>query len=267
MRKHTNLFLTSKTLPGGRSVATILTMEGEQENMLGLPLLSSLLETLHHLSTDASSQCVILTSAHPIFSSGPDVTILSDPTQPLFRQWYRLLASVHDALLTFPKPIAAAINGHCPSLGCALVLPCDERVMSAGPKEKPHMIGFNDGQLGMQVPPWLVANFCAVTGQVMHKVEKLLATSQMLSAEEAFRYGVVDTIVTHESGGVEGVVEAAIERLLPHLAVPSSSWLMTKAMLRGETTMAMRHEGYAKIVEVAWANSLGLRDVNERISA
>ena len=109
----------------------VLTMQGQQQNVINSELLAALHKELSTLLSDGNIRGIVITSHWSgKFSSGPDIRVLMRPRSPEFRRLYDMFFLTYTKILLSPKPIIAAINGDCPSFACALAMACDERVMS-----------------------------------------------------------------------------------------------------------------------------------------
>eukprot|EP00759_Apiculatamorpha_spiralis_P045624 PhF_6_TR42393/c0_g1_i2/m.63951/K13238/DCI; 3,2-trans-enoyl-CoA isomerase, mitochondrial len=220
--------VTSRIIPQCGTVA-IITMNGNQQNVLDYDFLEALKAQFLAIESDKEIRGAILTSAHNVFSVGPDLRVLTnlEKNRYGYLKWYKSLVEVYRIMLSFKKPLVAAINGHCPSFACALVLACDERVMTPHSKASPnqkHKIGFIDTSIGLALPTWVLSHANAVMGP---NAETVIRHGDMLMAEDALRVGLVDEVVSDEL-----LLTAAMEAVRRHMVVPSISWLTTKMMMR-----------------------------------
>ena len=104
----------------------------EKKNALSIALRDAVSDALETLQEDPSLKCVVLTGAGTAFSAGFDLSEF----QAAFadRDFHaRLWASsdrYHRALLCFPLPIVAAVNGPALGGGMDTAVLCDIRVMA-----------------------------------------------------------------------------------------------------------------------------------------
>jgi enoyl-CoA hydratase/carnithine racemase len=84
-------------------------------------------EVWYHLSLDRSVRAVVLTGAGRAFSSGGDIIgfIEDYESQMRRRESMRGAQRLLDAMLEFPKPVIAAVNGPAIGLGCTVATSCD----------------------------------------------------------------------------------------------------------------------------------------------
>jgi enoyl-CoA hydratase len=104
----------------------------EKRNALSVALRDEITATLATLAADESVKSTVITGAGAVFSAGFDLsefdTAAADP------EFNRLLWEssdrYHHALLTFPLPLIAAVNGPALAGGFDLAICCDVRVAS-----------------------------------------------------------------------------------------------------------------------------------------
>ncbi len=138
--------------------------------------------------TDDTVRCVLLTGAgEKAFVAGADITELADVdvrsgTELSARGLY-LMKSIQN----FPKPVIAAINGFALGGGCELAMACDIRLASEKAKMgQPEVnLGIIPGYGGTQRMPRLVGK---------GKALQLILTGEIISAQEAYRIGLVDEL-------------------------------------------------------------------------
>ena len=129
--------------------------------------------------------------------------------------------------------MVAALTGHAPAGGCVLSLCCDYRVMARSPNPvKPFMIGMNETQVGLAVPEGAQQLMRRVIGP--YRAERLLVSGSMVTADEALRLGLVDTVVE-----VDQVVPHALEWLGSLLALPRTPMLLTRSLARADLVRAL----------------------------
>lgn len=99
-------------------------------------------------------------------------------------------------LLTYPKPVIAAINGAAIGVGVTMVLPCDLRIAAAGAK-----IGLTFAKLG--ILPGLGSTHLLPRLVGRARALDLVLTARVILAEEAAEMGLVNRVVPGESLGAE----------------------------------------------------------------
>jgi enoyl-CoA hydratase len=131
---------------------------------------------------------VIITGAgEKTFIAGADIAEFDNRTG-LDQFTVSRCGTVLSAVAAFRKPVIAAINGFCLGGGCELALACDIRIAAATARfGQPEVnLALIPGGGGTQRLARLVG-----VGQAF----KLIYSGEMISAEEAFRMGLVEEVV------------------------------------------------------------------------
>ncbi len=206
-------------------------------NALDPALCRALITTLDAAVADGVD-AVVLSGAPGIFSAGLDVPhlmALGQDRQALHAGWGAFFGAAR-SLAALRIPVVAALTGHAPAGGCVLSLCCDYRVMARSPNPaKPFMIGMNETQVGLAVPEGAQQLMRRVIGP--YRAERLLVSGSMVTADEALRLGLVDTVVE-----VDQVVPHALEWLGSLLALPRTPMLLTRSLARADLVRALQPE-------------------------
>ena len=203
-------------------------------NALDPALCRALITTLDAAVADGVD-AVVLSGAPGIFSAGLDVPhlmALGQDRQALHAGWGAFFGAAR-SLAALRIPVVAALTGHAPAGGCVLSLCCDYRVMARSPNPvKPFMSGMNETQVGLAVPEGAQQLMRRVIGP--YRAERLLVSGSMVTADEALRLGLVDTVVE-----VDQVVPHALEWLSTLLALPRAPMLLTRSLARADLVRAL----------------------------
>lgn len=178
-------------------VATLTLNRPEKLNALSEPMIRDATAALERWSVDPDVGCIVVTGAGRGFCAGGDVSAMSagDRTDWPFerrvdrqRISHRLPWLVHD----IPKVTVAAVNGAVAGAGLGLALSCDLRITSSAARFTTAFakVGFG-GDFGVT---WQLAR---LVGEA--RAKELLFLSDILSAEEALRAGLVNRVVPPES--------------------------------------------------------------------
>ena len=138
---------------------------------------------------DAAVRGVILTGAgNKAFIAGADISELARVTAFEAEQSSRFGQEVLDLIEDLGKPVIAAVNGFALGGGCETAMACTMRIAVKNAKfGQPEVkLGLIPGGGGTQRLPRLVGK-----GRALH----LILSGEMISAQEAYRIGLVNEIV------------------------------------------------------------------------
>ena len=183
-------FIRTEKLETGR--VWILTIDHPPANILNFAILDELEILLDQFQKDAKAKVTILTGAgERAFSAGADLNGIigiksPDDGEKIIRSVQKLFNKIENS----DKPIIAAINNLCLGGGNELALACHIRIASERAKfGQPEInLGIIPGWGGTQRLPRLIG---------MPRARKLILTGDIISAKEAFDFGLVDEVVAH----------------------------------------------------------------------
>ena len=112
------------------SVATVVIDRANRCNALSRELVEQLTETLGDLHQEKKIKAVVLAAAGSTFCSGVDLQEWHETldSQDAMQQWHQDmegLKDLYEAMLIYPKPLIAAVDGAALGAGLGLVLACD----------------------------------------------------------------------------------------------------------------------------------------------
>ncbi len=172
----------------------ILTLNRPQvRNTLSEAMLAALGEELSNLAADTRIRAVVLAAKGPAFSGGHDLKELTarradpDRGRAYFKHIMLVCSTMMQQIVRLPQPVIAAVQGTATAAGCQLVASCDLAVASASAKFG--VSGINAGLFCSTPMAPLSRNVAR-----KHAMEMLL-TGDLISAEEAFRIGLVNRLV------------------------------------------------------------------------
>lgn len=171
-------------------VAHVLIDRPERRNAMSRGLMQDLILLLEGFAVDDDVWMLVVRGAGDVaFSAGADLKESDDqggPTVPRGSPMGGLYRSVFEALLEFPKPTIAVVNGFALGGGLELALACDLRVAAdharLGVPEAKRGLGAN---FATQMLPRLISSAWAF---------ELLYTGREVGAEEALRMGLVNRV-------------------------------------------------------------------------
>lgn len=211
---------------------TIILRRPAQRNALSRELLEQLRQALDDLYRQKSVRAVVLTGAGSIFSAGTDLHEMQAAmsADDAFQQWSadaQRLCDLLEAMLRFPKPLIAAVNGPALGTGLAIVAACD------------HVVAANEATFGAPEPELGLA--AGVSAPLLAfrlgagQAASLLLGGRTIPAVEAHQRGLVHEIVPFD------LLWAKANEVVSHISRGSATSLaMTKRLLNetvGETLL------------------------------
>lgn len=179
------------------TIGTIVLNRPARRNALSRSMVAELQQALGDLHQERRVRAIVLTGAGTAFCAGLDVHEMhTDGTLPdaeRDRAWgetaedYRELVA---QMIELPKPILASVNGPAVAGGAGLVLACDVVVACAAAR-----FGLPDARHGLVagvVGPLLAFRVGGGTAA------RLMLTSALFPADEAFRLGVYHEIIDED---------------------------------------------------------------------
>ena len=170
-------------------VTTITFNRPKVLNALNAQTLKELRTAIEAAAMDDSTRVLILTGAgEKAFVAGADINELAVQTPVGGRDHARHGQRLFDRIERFGKPVIAAVNGFALGGGCELAMACTLRIASDTARfGQPEInLGLIPGYAGSQRLPRLVGR---------GRAHELLLTGDMISAEEAWRIGLVNKVV------------------------------------------------------------------------
>jgi enoyl-CoA hydratase len=182
----------------------------EALNSFTKPSFDRLVQIVSQCKGDENCRAVIVTGAgSKAFSAGADVnTFLEEIARPLGgREWSRYGQAAFNTVERLGKPSVAALNGVTIGGGLELALACTFRIAS----EKARL-GFSEISLGF-LPGWGgTSRLTKLIGKA--RAAEMVLTGELFSAEEAFKMGVVNRVVSPEE--LIPAAEALLARIIKH---------------------------------------------------
>jgi enoyl-CoA hydratase len=147
---------------------------------------------------------LVITGAGRGFCAGADIRVLDNATLEHFRAFLDELTTTWSFIRTFPKPTIAAINGVVVGAGFELTLVCDFRLASTTAR-----IGSSEVRINQPMTNASTYLLARLIGEA--KAKEIGMTGDILSAEEAIRVGLVNTLV--EPAALNRAVEELVQKL------------------------------------------------------
>src|SRR6516162_5814685 len=174
-------------------IAVLTPNRPQARNTLSEATLAGLRAELAEISGQTRVRDVIIAAKGPVFSAGHDLKELTahradaDGGRAYTREVIASCSTMMMAIIRLPQPVIAAVEGTATAAGCQLVATCDLAVASTAAK--------------FCTPGVKIGLFCstpmvALTRNVARKhAMEMLLTGDMISAEDAWRIGLVNRVV------------------------------------------------------------------------
>jgi methylglutaconyl-CoA hydratase len=197
------------------SVATVTLNAPERRNALSAPLLGQLRAHLDAAEHDPAVRAVVLSHTGPVFSSGMDLTTVTD--LPAAEQPINAFPALLQRIWEFGKPVIARVGGKARAGGIGLIAACD---IAIGTEQAD--FAFTEVRLGL-VPA--VISVPVLPRLLPRAVLELCLTGETFDAARAAEIGLLNRVV--------GDLDAELDRLARLLAgCEPRALAATKAMLR-----------------------------------
>jgi len=170
----------------------VLALNNPPVNQLSEHFVREMADALVQAAADPAIKAAILTGTGKNFIAGADITEIQKVKDrnvilPRVMENHRFINGIENS----PKPVIAAINGHCLGGGLEIAMACHYRMAAQGveigqPEVK---IGLFPGAGGTQRLPRLIGFPDAL---------QMIATGNSISAEEGLKKGVLDEVVQND---------------------------------------------------------------------
>ena len=173
----------------------------EVRNAFNQEMIDEIRDALRLVDKDEEIRVLIITGAGKAFQAGADIAELSIMKPMELLRWNEGMVRINAALEKLRQPVIAAINGIAMGGGLELAISCTLRVMAASAKMAlPEVkLGIIPGTGGTQRLPRLIGKGLAA---------ELLLTGDIITAQDAYRIGLVNKIVP-DGEAVKGAEELA----------------------------------------------------------
>jgi len=248
--------MTSEPLVLRRDAGGIawLTLNRPQaRNALSVALMSELETALEKAAADTAARVVVIAGAGPAFCAGHDLRELrSNPGRQHYEAVFAQCARLMTRIVRLPKPVIARVHGVATAAGCQLVASCDLAVAAENAR--------------FATPGVNIGLFCSTPMVALSRAigrkpaMEMLLTGNMISAEEARQWGLVNRVVPTAQ------LDAAVEALGCEIAAKSPLTLaIGKEAFYRQAELGL-DAAYAYASEVMTTNMLA-RDAGEGIDA
>ncbi|WP_274424723.1 enoyl-CoA hydratase [Chelativorans sp. YIM 93263] len=174
-----------------------LTLKNPPANALSTGMMTALKSALDEARDDKAVRVIILAHEGKVFSAGHDLKEMtahrSDPDRgrAFFAETMELCASLMQTVVRHPKPMIASVGGVATAAGCQLVASCDLAVASDAARF---------ATPGVNIGLFCSTPMVALSRNIPRKqAMEMLLTGEMIGAETALSFGIVNRVVAPEA--------------------------------------------------------------------
>jgi enoyl-CoA hydratase len=207
----------------------IITMDDGKVNALGPAMLGEINQAFDQAEADDSG-AVVIAGNHKVFSGGFDLKVFRSGDAQASLEMLKAGFELSHRLLSFPKPIVAAITGHAIAMGSFLACSVDHRIAAPG-----YNFQANEVLIGMVIPwPGLEVLKLRLTRSAY---QQAVGLAKNFLSDTALAGGWVDELVMSEI-----VLERSIQAAKDFASTLNApAHLASKLRTRQEALDAMRH--------------------------
>jgi enoyl-CoA hydratase len=158
-------------------------------NALSMAMMTELVTVLEQLDADPAVRCIVLTGNDRAFAAGADIREMADASavemllRDQFARW--------DRIRRVKTPLIAAVAGFALGGGCELAMACDMIIAAEGAR-------FGQPEINIGVMPGAGGTQRLTRAVGKAKALEMVLTGRMITAEEALRWGLINSIVPAE---------------------------------------------------------------------
>jgi Delta3-Delta2-enoyl-CoA isomerase len=223
----------------------IIALDRGKSNPMNAEMVKELTTLIQSVDADDNIGGLIITGKESFFSAGLDLIEIYDYNEEQTATFWRDFLNLQAKMVSFKKPMVAAISGHSPAGGCVMALCCDYRVMAQGK----YIIGLNEIPVGIIVPDSIFNLYAFWLGG--RNAYQYLMEGKLLSVDEALQVGLIDEICNPES-----VISTAERKIRTYMQFNAATWSQSKLNLRKELiakASADQTENLSMMLKQWWA--------------
>jgi enoyl-CoA hydratase len=214
----------------GTAVWTVILDRSDRRNAVDEAMQAAILSAVRAATIDPNVRSILLTGAGSSFSAGGDFGLIrrmqddGEVRRRVLDQSRSLFGSLRDLHV----PIVAAINGPAIGAGCTLALLCDIVIMA-------EEASLGDPRVAFGLAPGDGAAVLWPLLGGLPAARSYLLTGDQVSAEEAYRIGLVSQVVS--AADLQETAMAVASRLasLPPAAVQATKRVLNQYLVAAET--------------------------------
>lgn len=228
----------------------------EKRNALSAELVTELKDTFAKAEKDSAVKVIVLKANGDSFCAGADLAYLQSLQQFSYEQNLEDSNHLKDLFLqiyTLKKIVIAQVQGHALAGGCGLATVCD--FAFAVPEAK---LGYTEVKIGF-IPAIVMVFLLRKIGE--QKAKHLLLTGELITAETAERWNLINQVVAKEQ--LHQTVADFAQKLITNNSAQSME--LTKQMIAAVQSMSL--EDALKHASQMNAQARGTEDCKKGIAA
>ncbi|HEY6283652.1 MAG TPA: enoyl-CoA hydratase/isomerase family protein [Nitrososphaerales archaeon] len=212
-------------------------------NILDVPTRKRILAILKKHEEDDAVRCVVIAARGDVFSAGADLNFLFGLRGSRAHSYAKFVRQFLDYVENYPKPTIGVVNGIAVGGGVELLLALD--IIIATPESRfgqtELKVGLIPGGGGTQRLPRSIG---------LRKAKEMVFTGGLVSAQEAYEWGLVNRVVPREA--ILQETEKVCEKLKS--ANPSNLRLAKELMNKGSSmsladALIMESDAYTAVLD------------------
>ena len=235
-----------------------LRLQNPPANLLSLAAMEALQAELDSAHADPAVRVIVIAASGKLFSAGHHLREMTahrshaDRGEAFFEQTFATCSRLMQAIVNYPKPVIAEVDGVATAAGCQLVASCDLAIASDRSR-----FGVN----GIDVGLFCSTPAVALTRTIgLKRAMEILLTGEMIDAAAALEAGLVNRVVPHEA------LAKAVDDCARTIAGKSPVAVkLGKAAVRAQSSMGLV-EAYDHMSRVIVENMMAA-DAEEGVSA
>ncbi len=203
----------------------------EKRNALNEEVVLELLQALKAAENNDEVKIIILTGEGNTFCAGADLEYLQKLQQNSYQENLKdsmQLMELYKTIYTLSKIVIAQVNGHAIAGGCGLVTVCDFAFSVSDAN-----YGYTETRIGF-IPAIVMSFLVRKIGE--SRAKELLLTGNVINAQHALNYGLINHIIEEENELEKKVYEFAQELCIHN---STQSITTTKKMLADIQNMSL----------------------------
>lgn len=194
----------------------VLRLAHGKVNALDIELCEALAAALSDAS-EGPARALVLTGKGRAFSAGVDLRRLAEGGAPYAGRFLPALDKMFRAVLDFPRPLVAAVNGHAIAGGCIIAAGCDHVLLARGGAR----MGVTELAVGVAFPALPLAMMAARVPP--NHLRTLVYGAETYPVEEALGLGLADALCEPEA-----LLPRAIERAAQRARIPAAAYALSR---------------------------------------